>query len=64
MRIQVDRSVCALHGDCVVQSPDLFDLDEDDDAARVLDENPTEDKWPSAERAASGCPARAITITN
>ena len=64
MRIHVDTSVCAMHGDCVLESPDLFDLDDDDDAARVLEESPAEDKRPSAQRAVAACPVRAITIVD
>lgn len=62
MRIVVDESLCAMHGDCVVEAPELFDLGDDDDVAVVLQPSPDASMRPLAERAAAACPVRAIRI--
>ncbi|TPG32398.1 ferredoxin [Mycolicibacterium hodleri] len=62
MRVLLDQTLCAAHGDCVVAAPKIFDLDDDDDFARVLDENPPEDSRAEVELAVRVCPVGAITL--
>lgn len=62
MRVIVDRDLCATHGDCVIEAPEIFDLGDDDDTVAVLQEYPGEDLRGKAESAASACPVGAIRI--
>jgi ferredoxin len=62
MKVIVDFDSCAAHGDCVTAAPDLFDLGDDDEVVRVLDEEPPEALREQAEAAADACPMFAITI--
>jgi ferredoxin len=60
MRVIVDSNRCQGHALCVMNAPDLFDLD-DAGHARVL-ANPVPDGLDAAARAAEGgCPEQAIT---
>jgi ferredoxin len=60
VRIQVDRDVCDLHGQCVFTAPELFRFDDDDELAYNA-EVPAEleDK---ARTAATICPTGAISL--
>lgn len=61
MRLQLDRSICAGHGRCYAEFPDLFDFD--DDGYGVVREGDVEEKWDGEAALAAGrCPERAISI--
>lgn len=62
MKIQLDKRLCAVHGECVIEAPEIFDLGDDDDTATVLQESPSESHRAAVERAAAACPVAAITI--
>jgi ferredoxin len=62
MRVEVDPTLCAAHGDCVVAAPKVFDLDDDEDFARVLDPNPPEALRADVEMAVQVCPVSAIRL--
>lgn len=62
MKITVNLDVCDAHGACVMEAPDLFALDDDDETVRLLVSEPPEDARKAAERAAQSCPVQAITI--
>jgi ferredoxin len=62
MLITVEKSVCIGAGQCALVAGDLFDQD-DDGLVDLLDAEPDESQHAVARRAASLCPARAITIT-
>ena len=62
MKVVVDFDACAAHGDCVTAAPELFDIGDDDEVVRVLQEEPGEDLREQAEAAADACPMFAITI--
>jgi ferredoxin len=61
IRIEVDRELCELHGQCVFTAPDLFHID--DDGVLHHAEQAPEEYRRLAEEAASICPAAAITIS-
>jgi ferredoxin len=62
VRITVENSVCIGAGQCALVAGDLFDQD-DDGIVVLLDGEPAASQQPNARRAASLCPARAITIS-
>lgn len=60
MRTAVDRTVCELHGQCVVVAPDVFAFDQDGNLQyRELLEDHLVGQ---ATEAVSFCPAQAIRI--
>jgi ferredoxin len=52
MRIVVDVARCEGNGQCVIDAPDLFALD-DEDNLLVADYEPPPELWPQAEQALS-----------
>lgn len=62
MRVVLDVQRCDAHGVCVSACPEVFDLDDDDDVVKVLDEQPPESLRDRVNRAARQCPKAAITI--
>ncbi|TDU04837.1 ferredoxin [Streptomyces sp. 846.5] len=62
MHVTVDPSRCSGHALCVMQAPDLFDLDDEDSRARVLADPVPATMAAAAHAAAGGCPERAIAI--
>ncbi|MDQ0645324.1 ferredoxin [Microbacterium murale] len=61
MRITVNTDACVGAGQCALVAGGLFDQD-DDGIVILLEEHPGDADLPSAQRAASLCPARAITV--
>jgi ferredoxin len=62
MKVTVNLETCDTHGDCVVEAPDVFDLDDAAAFVTVLQPEPPEDLREAVERAADACPVSAITI--
>ncbi|MFC5747939.1 ferredoxin [Actinomadura rugatobispora] len=61
MRVTVDRTRCQGHALCVMNAPDLFDLD-DEGRAGVLADPVPRDLGTAAREATGGCPEQAIAI--
>lgn len=61
MRILANTSACVGAGQCALVAGDLFDQD-DDGIVVVLDTEPGAADEAAARRAATLCPARAISI--
>ena len=61
MRVRVDTDLCAGFGICVGICPEVFELHDDGYATVLLDEIPPE-LADSVRRAASQCPAQAISV--
>lgn len=61
MRIVVDVARCDSHSSCVIEAPDVFDLD-DNAIVLVLEEAPGEERRAEVERAAASCPVAAIRV--
>jgi ferredoxin len=59
--VHVDYDKCESYGVCVATSPQVFDLN-DDDELLVLDENPPPELIQSVEDAVVRCPKRAIEL--
>lgn len=62
MKIEVNDPACVASGQCVLIAEDLFDQD-DDGIVVLLDEHVGPERADAARRAASLCPARAITLS-
>jgi ferredoxin len=60
MRISVDFSICADHGQCAIAAPGIFRLD--DEGHLVFEEHPDEALRADAEDAADACPEQATTV--
>lgn len=63
MKVEIDEFRCDAHGVCVDACPEVFALDDDDDAVRVLQDEPDDSLRESLNKAAAICPKAAITIT-
>lgn len=61
MHITADHSACVGAGQCALVAGELFDQG-DDGLVDLLDADPSATQEPAARRAASLCPARAITV--
>lgn len=62
MKITVDFDLCEVHGDCVLAAPEVFDIDDDDDVVRVLNDEPGEELRSKVETAMKMCPVSAIKL--
>lgn len=62
MRIELDLDACLGYGNCVVEAPEHFDLDDDAGKAVVLIENPAAADRAVVEAAARSCPAAALRL--
>jgi ferredoxin len=52
---------CESNGQCVIDAPDVFELDNDDNLI-VLEPNPPKEHWDQVELAVRTCPKRALSI--
>lgn len=62
MKVSVDQSVCQAYANCIVEAPDAFDLDEENDKVVALVLEPEPDLHEQVRAAASACPVHAITL--
>jgi ferredoxin len=63
MRIEVDFARCEGNGQCVIDAPDVFDLDEEDNLI-VFTYEPPPEYWAQVEVAVRSCPKRALAISH
>jgi ferredoxin len=63
MRIEVDFARCEGNGQCVIDAPDVFELDPDDNLI-VLNYEPPREHWAQVEAAVRSCPKRALAIAD
>ncbi|WP_067671454.1 ferredoxin [Nocardia miyunensis] len=62
MKVTVDSGLCAAHGDCVIAAPDIFDLGDEDEVVRILNDSPEEKYRAQIEEAVRLCPVAALKI--
>lgn len=62
MKVTVDTSVCADHGQCIYSAPQVFEFAED--GKLVWESSPDESLRASVEEAADVCPVQAIRIAD
>lgn len=60
MRVEVDRVVCGLNGECVLAAPDVFRLDDEGELAYAA--SPDESQRAAVEEAVDACPMQAISL--
>lgn len=59
--ITVDIDACQGFGNCAMNAPDLFDVD-DNDVVVVLQDEISDDAHPHAEEAVRSCPVSALAL--
>jgi ferredoxin len=62
MRVVIDTDECQGYANCIVEAPDLFDLDDETGKAVVLVELVEPSLEDDARSAAANCPVTAIAI--
>jgi ferredoxin len=60
-RIESDTDVCQGFANCVMNAPDLFDLD-DGDTVVVLRQEVGDDEFAHADQAVRSCPVEALSL--
>jgi ferredoxin len=62
-KIILDEQRCELHGECVVDAPEIFDIkDDDDDHVTLLMADVPDELRAQAETAVDDCPVQALRI--
>jgi ferredoxin len=62
VKVTVDLDKCNAYANCVIEAPDVFDIDDATGLATVLQEQPGEDQREKVQSAARLCPVQAITV--
>ena len=62
MRVTVDLDRCNAYANCLMEAPDVFDLDDATGLAKVLQANPPEEMREKVLAAARVCPVQAISV--
>lgn len=62
MKATVDLGTCQGYANCVLEAPEVFDLDDETGKAVVLVATVAEDLHEDARRAEASCPVQAITL--
>ena len=63
MKVSVNTSLCREYANCVMESPDVFDIDDALGKAVVLIDRPDSGFHAEVRAAAAACPVHAITLT-
>ena len=64
MRAEVDLAKCQGYANCIVESPEVFDLDEETNKVVLLLAEVPAELEEDARRAAASCPVQAIAVTD
>ncbi|WP_158890834.1 ferredoxin [Amycolatopsis anabasis] len=64
LKITVDLENCKGYACCMMESPNLFDIDDASGKAILLQEHPADEQRDEAERAVRSCPANVIVLEN
>ena len=57
-----DREKCQGYANCLIEAPDIWDFDEQNDIAVLIEEFPPEEARARAEASVRGCPAHAVLL--
>lgn len=61
-KVTFDPAKCQGYANCIIEAPELFDFDEDQNLAILLVAHPDESLRERAKAAERGCPAHAIGV--
>jgi len=61
-KVTFDPAKCQGYANCIIEAPELFDFDEDENVAILLEAHPDESLREHAKAAERGCPAHAIGV--
>ncbi|OBH52855.1 ferredoxin [Mycobacterium sp. E2479] len=64
LKVRIDLTACQGYACCMMEAPELFDLDDVSGKAVLFTDDPPEEQRARAADAARACPARAITVEN
>lgn len=64
MKVKVNYDRCEGHAVCVELAPSVFQIGDDDEQVRVVDDTPDESVQAAVILAAKRCPIGAITVTD
>jgi ferredoxin len=62
MKVIIHASKCALHGECVMAAPEVFEIEDDKDVVTVINPEPGEHLRTKVEDAVLMCPLAAISL--
>lgn len=62
LQLLLDLDACTGCASCMMECPNLFDIDDVSGKAILLEPNPSEDLLDDAERAVRSCPEHAIVL--
>lgn len=62
LTLTLDLDGCTGCACCMMECPDLFDIDDESGQAILLEPNPSDDRLEEAERAVRSCPEGVITL--
>lgn len=62
MKVTVDLDACQGYACCMMEAPEVFDLDEDAGKVILLQQNPPDDLRAKTEAAVRACPAKALKV--
>ena len=62
MRVTVDLTKCNAYANCLMEAPEVFDLDGETGLVTVLQEQPPDELRARVEAAARVCPVQAIAV--
>lgn len=63
MKVAVNYKRCEGHAICVAMVPNVFELGDDDEQVRVVNDSPDPADQEQVATAAKRCPIEAITVT-
>ena len=61
-RLLLDTGKCQGYANCLIEAPEIWDFDEDNDIAILKNSEPGEDLRVVADASVRCCPARAISL--
>jgi ferredoxin len=61
-RVSFTPSLCQGYANCLIEAPEIWDFDEDNDVAVLKDDSPDASLLEKARASARGCPAHAISV--
>ena len=62
LTLRIDLDKCKGCASCMMECPDLFDIDETSGQSFLLQPHPSDDRREDVARAAQSCPENAITL--